>query len=86
MRDGMKCLRESFINHSKADAEWKERFEPYLSAKLAEQKDDADFMRERKRAWKVKVYDSVFYAFLACAAFVLVNVQKAREFIVSALK
>jgi hypothetical protein len=80
------CLRDSFVAFADADAVWKGRFEPYLVARVAEEKDDADFIKSRKLAWKARVYDTVFYGFLACVLFAMLNFSKAKEYLALALK
>jgi hypothetical protein len=80
------CLRDSFVAFADADKAWKGRFEPYLVARVAEEKDEADFIKERRKAWKVKVYDGVFYGLLACIGFVLIKWGEAKTYIMAALK
>lgn len=57
------------------------KFEPYLTEKMMERKDNAQFIHDKKALWKGRIFDVFVVAVVGSFAFAAVNFNKAKEFI-----
>lgn len=65
VRDGLKCLHDSFLAYKLEDEAWKKRFQPYLESEMASRKEWVDLIREKKKQIISRAIDGTFLAVVA---------------------
>jgi hypothetical protein len=65
VRQGLKCLHDSFQAYKTEDEEWKARFQPYLESELESQKEWRTLLRDKKKQLISRAIDGTFLAVVA---------------------
>lgn len=65
VREGLKCLHDSFLAYKVEDEAWKKRFQPYLEAEMESQKEWRTLLRDKKKQLISRAIDGTFLAVVA---------------------